>query len=203
MKYRTLISLALFLVADAGSAQCTRYISVANATGQDMSGLVVVFAGIHPSVSADVEVEPDADPVCPPPTVGGDLLATLGIGWGIDCVDPGSTVTFQGFSSQEINPIYSGEWSNEAGQQFPIAAESFVVSADCNGNCIADELDIAAGTSADADQNGVPDECEAVTAIPALTSRGVGILVLTLLGTGMTALRWRRRATPEPQTIDR
>lgn len=68
---------------------------------------------------------------------------------------------------------------------------------------IADELDIAAGTSADDDQNGVPDECEAVTAIPAVTTWGTGILVLTLLGTGMAALRWRRRATPEPQTIDR
>ncbi|MCH2140346.1 MAG: hypothetical protein MK100_04850 [Phycisphaerales bacterium] len=31
---------------------------------------------------------------------------------------------------------------------------------DCNGNRLADACDIAAGTSEDADQNGIPDECE-------------------------------------------
>lgn len=39
---------------------------------------------------------------------------------------------------------------------------SVCVSADCNGNGIADEVDIAQGISTDADNNGVPDECEAV-----------------------------------------
>lgn len=31
---------------------------------------------------------------------------------------------------------------------------------DCNGNGIEDAVDIALGASADADANGVPDECE-------------------------------------------
>jgi murein tripeptide amidase MpaA len=33
-------------------------------------------------------------------------------------------------------------------------------SADCNGNGVPDECDIAAGTSLDVDGNGIPDECE-------------------------------------------
>ena len=31
---------------------------------------------------------------------------------------------------------------------------------DCNGNGIEDSIDIAIGSSVDADQNGVPDECQ-------------------------------------------
>ncbi len=34
---------------------------------------------------------------------------------------------------------------------------------DCNSNCIPDADDIAAGTSADCDANGIPDECEDCT----------------------------------------
>jgi hypothetical protein len=33
-------------------------------------------------------------------------------------------------------------------------------AADCNGNGIADQKDIAAGTSKDCNRNGIPDECE-------------------------------------------
>jgi hypothetical protein len=50
----------------------------------------------------------------------------------------------------------------------PTAAEGHVVSIagpfdDCNGNGRVDHCDIAAGTSADADGDGVPDECVGVT----------------------------------------
>ena len=37
---------------------------------------------------------------------------------------------------------------------------AFEHSTDCNGNGIADSLDIAGGTSWDCNENGVPDECE-------------------------------------------
>ena len=168
MRCCTWILVASCLAADPALAQCSSFISAANSTGQDMGTLLVVFAGVAPSVSAEVQVVPDTDPVCPPPTIGGDLLSTIGIGWEIDCVDPGSTATFQTFSPEETPAVFGGRWSDLGGHEFPIPAEGFSSSPDCNGNCIADELDITAGTSADADQNGVPDECEAVTAIPVL-----------------------------------
>lgn len=41
-----------------------------------------------------------------------------------------------------------------------MGADEFAV--DCNGNTIADHLDIAAGTSTDCDQNGVADDCESL-----------------------------------------
>ncbi|MEM7311424.1 MAG: hypothetical protein AAF682_32465, partial [Planctomycetota bacterium] len=40
------------------------------------------------------------------------------------------------------------------------AIDDFCFGLDCNGNGIADDLDIAAGTSKDCNQNGIPDECE-------------------------------------------
>lgn len=39
---------------------------------------------------------------------------------------------------------------------------SWTLSPDCNGNGIADYLDISSGTSADLNHNGIPDECDAV-----------------------------------------
>lgn len=40
----------------------------------------------------------------------------------------------------------------------PAAAEAAL--RDCNANGVADEIDIAVGSSMDLDLNGVPDECE-------------------------------------------
>ncbi len=37
-----------------------------------------------------------------------------------------------------------------------------VVAPDCNGNGVADQQDLAAGTSADCNGDGLPDECEAI-----------------------------------------
>jgi hypothetical protein len=39
-------------------------------------------------------------------------------------------------------------------------------SADCNDNAVPDECDVASGTSADANGNGIPDECEPAPACP-------------------------------------
>jgi hypothetical protein len=39
-----------------------------------------------------------------------------------------------------------------------------VSTADCNGNNIPDDCDIADGTSSDANKDGVPDECAPCTA---------------------------------------
>jgi hypothetical protein len=39
---------------------------------------------------------------------------------------------------------------------------------DCNHNGVEDAIDIAVGASVDANQNGVPDECEAACERPAL-----------------------------------
>lgn len=41
-----------------------------------------------------------------------------------------------------------------------------VPALDCNGNGVADSIDIATGTSQDTDMNGVPDECEMPPACP-------------------------------------
>jgi hypothetical protein len=47
-------------------------------------------------------------------------------------------------------------------------------SYDCNGNGIADEIDIANGTSHDCNQNGIPDECEIASgAVPDLNHNGI------------------------------
>lgn len=40
---------------------------------------------------------------------------------------------------------------------------------DCNGNGVEDSVDIANGFSPDSDRNGVPDECEIPTMLPAAT----------------------------------
>ena len=45
----------------------------------------------------------------------------------------------------------------------------FVFNYDCNGNGIDDTIDIAAKTSEDINDNGLPDECEACPVLPAPT----------------------------------
>lgn len=45
-------------------------------------------------------------------------------------------------------------------------AQVNVPGLDCNGNGVADSIDIATGTSLDANMNGVPDECEMPPACP-------------------------------------
>jgi subtilisin-like proprotein convertase family protein len=49
--------------------------------------------------------------------------------------------------------------------QLAIACLELTTAPDCNANGVADSADIAAGTSADANQDGVPDECGCVADI--------------------------------------
>ena len=120
MRHWIWILLILFLAAAPGNAQCSRFISVDNATGQDMSGLGVGLVGLAPMISADVEVEPDADPICPLPGIGGDLGGNIAFVWGVECVDPGSTVTFQVSSHRDITGVTrDGHWSNLDDELFP------------------------------------------------------------------------------------
>jgi hypothetical protein len=74
--------------------------------------------------------------------------------------------------------------------------------ADCNNNRIADSDDIAAGRSADANNNGVPDECEAqcatVTQEPANAAAchgGTAGFSVAASGTAPITYQWRRGAT--------
>ncbi|MFZ1683319.1 MAG: M64 family metallopeptidase [Candidatus Zixiibacteriota bacterium] len=73
---------------------------------------------------------------------------------------------------------------------------TWTVKPDCNGNGIADDLDISSHTSADANHNGIPDECDA--AICCIGTRGnvdgsgivdlsdLSVLVIYLTGGGYT-----------------
>ncbi len=51
-----------------------------------------------------------------------------------------------------------------------LACTFHVCAADCNGNGIADDADIAAGTSRDCDLDGMPDECEALPLLVGTTA---------------------------------
>ena len=59
-----------------------------------------------------------------------------------------------------LSPYYDGNSHGEV-VRFDTMAED--QAADCNGNGIPDECDIASGTSLDTNMNGVPDECDPVT----------------------------------------
>jgi subtilisin family serine protease len=54
------------------------------------------------------------------------------------------------------------------------AAVSHVAASDCNGNGVYDPDDIAAGTSKDANLNGVPDECEVLAFCSAKSGQTCG-----------------------------
>jgi hypothetical protein len=75
----------------------------------------------------------------------------------------------------------------EAEETRELVVRSAIVH-DCNGNGIADECDIASGTSADENGNGIPDECEPGLDIkpgscPNPLNRGsLGVLPVALVG---------------------
>ena len=60
----------------------------------------------------------------------------------------------------------------------PEVIEIIPSQTDCNDNGVDDAFDIFDGTSADADGNGVPDECEA---IPTVSQWGLVVMTLLLL----------------------
>ena len=63
-----------------------------------------------------------------------------------------------------------------------------ISTADCNGNNIPDDCDIASGTSVDANRDGVPDECAPCTADLNLDGNvGAADLTIVLSGWGTTS----------------
>lgn len=65
---------------------------------------------------------------------------------------------------------------------------------DCNGNGIADAVDIQNGTSLDLNANAIPDECELVVSVPALSYRGLALLAALFAAAGVLTA-WRYRVT--------
>jgi hypothetical protein len=57
-----------------------------------------------------------------------------------------------------------------------LAIATTQTAGDCNGNGIADDEDIASGTSKDCNQNGVPDECDFIADLTATGSAGYSSL---------------------------
>lgn len=79
---------------------------------------------------------------------------------------PGSSFLFHGKLGSTYG-FYSVARDNAGNEELPPMSGSSIVpdthvvfGADCNGNQIADQQDIANGTSGDCDKNGVPDECQ-------------------------------------------
>jgi glucose/arabinose dehydrogenase len=68
---------------------------------------------------------------------------------------PGTIQSITSFGEDALGELYLCDSSG--GRVYRIHEEGL---RDCNVNSIADGCDIAAGTSPDANQNGVPDECE-------------------------------------------
>ena len=54
----------------------------------------------------------------------------------------------------------SAQSTHAASTEAPSVAPSVVAVFDCNENGIEDAVDIAVGSSSDANANGLPDECE-------------------------------------------
>lgn len=76
-----------------------------------------------------------------------------------------------------VNVAYSATFSGEQDVYY------LALSRDCNGNGIADEIDISGGFSQDVDGDGIPDEC--TPSIPALGNLGmVTTLALMLIAAG-------------------
>ncbi len=65
---------------------------------------------------------------------------------------------------------------------------------DCDGNAIPDGCDIAIGNASDADGNGVPDVCDVQGTIPAVSQWGVVVLMLLVLTVGSVFFSRRRFA---------
>lgn len=74
----------------------------------------------------------------------------------------GSLAAFRGLAPQGIWSIVAADGVGGDAGQLTAACIDLVTAPDCNANGIADSADIAAGTSADADLDGVPDECGCV-----------------------------------------
>ncbi|HRX86227.1 MAG TPA: M6 family metalloprotease domain-containing protein [Phycisphaerae bacterium] len=101
----------------------------------------------------------------------GDELYHAG---GVSAIGPQTVPDTDAYQGGNVYPTYISIGSISAAG----ASMTFNYQADCNGNAIADNVDIAAGTSADCNGNATPDECEIGSAFnvnsPALTPIGTG-----------------------------
>ena len=113
---------------------------------------------------------------------GGDIFSTNGA-WYVTPVDAqGESVTITGSDCSEtsavlvarltvlgldtvihLEALFQGSDAGGATWQSNAAIDiAYAPITDCNGNGIADNCDIADGTSNDGNENGIPDECETI-----------------------------------------
>ena len=74
----------------------------------------------------------------------------------------GALAALRGLAPQGIWSLVASDGVPGDAGQVTAACIEITTAPDCNGNGIADSADIAAGTSADSDHDGVPDECGCV-----------------------------------------
>ena len=72
-------------------------------------------------------------------------------------VELGLAGIFSSFGEDALGELYTCHWSNGTIRKI---VPSVFIGPDCNTNNVNDACDILAGTSADANHNGVPDECD-------------------------------------------
>lgn len=79
----------------------------------------------------------------------------------------GSGLTGHAFSlAAHQGQVFAGGHFDQAGGKPSAFIARWSPSIDCNGNSVADSLDISTGTSHDCDANGVPDECDIASGAP-------------------------------------
>ena len=93
------------------------------------------------------------------------------------------------FGTDAFGEIYLCDLAG--GEVFKIVPDTAGPALDCNANAREDACDIKAGTSADANSDGVPDEC--AQSIPAVSARGLACFTLLLIAAGAIGLVRRVR----------
>lgn len=100
-----------------------------------------------------------------------------------------SIQTISSFGTDAFGEIYLCDLVG--GEVFKIVPNTAGPAQDCNQNGSEDACDVRSGASADANHDGVPDEC--AQSIPAASSRGLACLTLLLLAAGAMVLATRVR----------
>ena len=98
--------------------------------------------------------------------------------------------TIASFGIDAFGEIYLCDWIG--GEVFKIVPNTTGPALDCNANAREDACDIRSGASADANNDGIPDECSQL--IPAASARGLACLALLLIAAGAIVLARRVRA---------
>ncbi len=100
-----------------------------------------------------------------------------------------SIQTISSFGTDAFGEIYLCDLVG--GEVFKIVPNTAGPAQDCNQNGSDDACDVRSGVSADANHDGVPDEC--AQSIPAASSRGLVCLTLLLIAAGAIVLARRAR----------